>query len=150
MKTEIAFNCSRPARSSVFAFPRIWADATTSPTVSLFDMGIYSVNGLALHRIAIEYPQNSAVFNFGDPTVVTDLYFDPGTHLLLYSVDALNFGSTQQQSLSRVTTYGAYQQFSGILVPTSIQQSLNGQLQWTLQMSQIQINTNPIISTFSF
>lgn len=137
-------------RAGIVAFPRVWFDAATSPRISLYDQGPYTARGQTLHRITLEYPLFSSTSSSGGPTVATDLYFDSNTHLLLYSVDALSFSSSPNQAFSRITSYGGYQAFNGVLIPSTIGQSLNGQLEWTLQLSQVTTNTNPPVSTFSF
>jgi len=141
-----------PATSSagVVAFPRIWTDALASTNVSLYDHKIYSGTGENLHRITIEHALDTEVNNsLGKKTAVTDLYFDPDSHLLLFSVDSLPF-TGMRSPLIRVTTYSNRQSFQGVSVPTTIKQTLNGQLQWTLSLSQITLNTNLPTSTFTF
>lgn len=141
-----------PATSGagIVAFPRLWFDAVTSPLTSVYDQGSYIGTGQPLHRITLEYPLFPSNSASGGPTVATDLYFDPTTHLLIYSVDALSFSGALNQTFSRITSYGGYQAFNGILVPSTIGQFLNGQLEWMLQLSQVTTNTNPSVSTFSF
>jgi hypothetical protein len=142
-----------PATSSagIVAFPRIWADAATSASISLYDQHLYAGTGSNLHRITVDYaledPGGNRIWN---KTAATDLYFNPGTHLLNYSVDAVKFNVLDRQPFQRVTSYEQYQKFSGISVPTVIKQYLNGQLQWTLQLNQVTINSNPATSAFSF
>jgi hypothetical protein len=141
-----------PATSSagIVAFPRIWTDAAVSTKVSLYDHKIYTGTGQSLHRITIEYPIDAeGGSSFSKRTAATDLYFDPNTHLLLFSVDSFSV-STMRRQLTLVTSYGNYQPFEGVSVPTTIKQALNGQEQWTLQLSQVTINTNSPTSTFSF
>jgi len=142
-----------PATSSagIVAFPRIWADAATSASISLYEQHLYTGTGSNLHRITMEYAlEGPAGSRLGNKTAATDLYFDPSTHLLDYSVDAVTFNGPTRQPFQRVTDYEEYQQFSGIKVPTVIKQYLNGQLQWTLQLNQVTINSNPDASVFSF
>jgi hypothetical protein len=139
------------ASAGIVAFPRIWADAATSSKVSLYDQHLYTGTGSNFHRITIEYalevPSRSF---FGNKTAATDLYFNPSTHLLDYSVDAVTFNGPARQSLSRVTSYEQYQQFNGVKVPTTIKQYLNGQLQWTLLLSQVTENATHSADTFLF
>jgi hypothetical protein len=142
-----------PATSSagIVAFPRIWADGATSSRISLYDQNTYASDGQSFHRITMEYPlESTSGDRLGIKTAATDLYFDPNTHLLVYSVDAVTFNGSSGQILSRVTGYSGYQQFNGIKVPATIKQYLNGQLQWTLQLSQVNVNTAPPATTFSF
>jgi len=146
------FGVLPPATSSagIVAFPRIWTDAAVSPNVSLYDQKFYAGTGQSLHRITIEYPIDAeGGSSFSKRTAATDLYFDPNTHLLLFSVDSFSVSSMRRQ-LTRVTSYGNYQSFEGVSVPTTIKQALNGQEQWTLQLSQVTISTNSPTSTFSF
>jgi hypothetical protein len=55
-----------------------------------------------------------------------------------------------RRQLARVTSYASYQPFEGVSVPTTIKQILNGQDQWTLQLSQVTMNTNSPANTFLF
>lgn len=138
------------ARMGIVAFPRLWKDALNLPQFSLVDCGMYTGNGQTLHRITMEYQLTTGSFRPGDPTVATDLYFDPTSHVLLYSVDSLSFVISAGQPFLRVTGYSKFQVFDGITLPSVIQESLNGQLQWSLQLSQVSMNTNPALGTFSF
>ncbi|MGA2653866.1 MAG: hypothetical protein ABSF28_25375 [Terracidiphilus sp.] len=138
------------SRCGIVAFPIVWFDAATSSLVSLLDNGIYMGTGQPLHRVTVEYQLAPGTYTKGDLTVATDLYFEPNTHLLLYSVDSLAFSNVSGAALLRVTSYSDYQKFGSLLVPATIQQSLNGQAQWSLQLSQVQINQNPPVGTFSF
>lgn len=138
------------SRIGIVAFPRVWTDAATSPLVSLFDHGLYAGTGQPLHRVTVEYQLNPGSYAVGDPTVATDLYFDPNTHLLLFSVDSVRFANAQQQVFLQSIAYGAYQTVNGVSVPTSLIQTLNDQPQWALQLSQITLNSHPTPDTFSF
>jgi hypothetical protein len=141
-----------PATSSagIVAFPRVWTDALASANVSLYDHKIYSGTGENLHRITIEHPLDIEVTNsLGKKTAASDLYFDPNSHLLLFSVESLSF-TGMRSPLIRVTTYSNYQSFQGVSVPATIKQTLNGQIQWTLSLSQVTLNPNLPTSTFTF
>lgn len=132
----------------IVAFPRIWAEAINSSRITFHDQGVFTGTGQSLHRITMEYPFAHA--SGFDATVATDLYFDPTTHFLVISVDDLRFQESPNRLFLRVTYYSNYQQLGGIPFPATIQQTLDGQQQWTLQISQLSINTNPPESTFSF
>jgi hypothetical protein len=138
------------ASSGIAAFSRIWTDAAVSGRVSLRDQKIYVASGQRLHRITIEYPIDDEKGSFlSKRTAATDLYFDPNTHLLLFSVDSFSV-SMMRRRLTRVTSYSGYQPFDGVSVPTTIKQALNGQDQWTLQLSHVAINTNLPANNFLF
>ena len=136
--------------AGLFALPRIWSDAISGAQISLFDAGTSTVQGKPFHRISIEYPLGAGDPTSANPTAATDLYFDTSTHLLCYSVDQVSFSESHDQVFTRITGYGSYQTLSGILIPTTIKQSINGQQQWTLQIAQISLNTNPSPSAFHF
>ena len=138
------------SNAGLLAFPRLWIGPLGTESVSLSDQGTYTAGVQNLRKITIEYPQFSGNYAAGDPTSATDLYFDPNSHLLLFSVDAVSFPGTAGQAVIRVTSYGSYQQFGQIMLPTLIQQALSGQTEWTLNLSQINTNVNPPDSTFSF
>jgi hypothetical protein len=142
-----------PGTSSagIMAFPRIWSVSATSSRISLSDQSSYSVSGQNLHRVTMEYPLESATGSKSlNGTAATDLYFDSNTHLLAHSVDAVTFSGPMRQTFNRASTYADYQQFSGVQVPTTIKQYLNGQLQWTLQLTQVTVNPALTTDTFSF
>jgi hypothetical protein len=99
----------------------------------------------------MEYPLESATGSKSlNGTAATDLYFDSNTHLLAHSVDAVTFSGPMRQTFNRASTYADYQQFSGVQVPTTIKQYLNGQLHWTLQLTQVTVNPALTTDTFSF
>jgi hypothetical protein len=135
--------------AGILAFPRLWGEALGSPQISLRDDGLFEGTAQTLHRITIEYPYAYSS-NGPIPTVATDLYFDPSSNLLLLSVDNLRVKENPNKLFQRVTSYGNYQLLSGVLFPTTIQQTVDGQPQWTLQISQVTTNTNPSDSTFEF
>jgi hypothetical protein len=140
---------STTSSAGLVALPRIWLYGATNSHLSLHDQGISAVFGPSLHRITVEYAlsaQNSPVV----PTHATDLYFDPDSHLLLFSTDSVSFGNTSGQTFLRMTTYGAYQPFNGVLIPTSITQYLDEQQEWTLTLTQLSLNSNLPASTFCF
>lgn len=141
-----------PATSStgIVAFPRLRIDVTTSSLLSLVDQKMYAGTGQSLHRITIAYPlDSSSGSSLKKKDVATDFYFDPNTHFLVYSVESQTFNNLRK-SLVRVTSYGSYQSFNGVFIPMLIRQTLNGQEQWTLQLNEVSINTNPPASIFSF
>lgn len=137
--------------AGIIAFPRVWTNAAASSRLSLRDQSNYSEAGKSFHRVTMEYPIESAAGGgLGNGTAATDLYFDLNTHLLAHSVDAVTFSGSMRQTFNRATAYADYKEFSGVEVPTTIKQYLNGQLQWTLQLNQITVNPALTTDTFSF
>jgi hypothetical protein len=136
--------------TELVAFPRIWTDALSSQRISLFDHGTFASNGHTFHRLTIEYALSPSGYKGFDPAAATDLYFDPTSHLLLYSVDAAVFNEQPNMISTRITEYNNYQAVNGILIPTLISEVLDGQPQWVMQLNTITTNTLSPDSTFSF
>jgi hypothetical protein len=132
----------------IFPLSKLWAGDAADAQISLHDQGVFSAGGQNLHRITMEYPYLQA--NGVHPTVSTDLYFDPATHLLALSVEDIRFVESPYRLFRRVTSYSNYQTIGAITLPANIQQTIDGQLQWTLQITQATTNTNPPDSKFSF
>jgi hypothetical protein len=102
-----------------------------------------SVSGNSLHRITFEAPvlsSQASVTTTRENVSLVDLYFDPGTHLLLKSVASVRLDSKDRAYYLQAITYGDYRQVAGVMIPHSFTQTLNGQRQWTLQL------TNPRVS----
>jgi hypothetical protein len=132
----------------ILPLSKLWAGVAPSRDTSLHDQGLFTESGQNLHRITMEYPYiHEGGFH---PTVSADLYFDPATHLLVLSVEDVRFVQSSYRLFRRVTSYSNYQAIGPIILPTTIQQTIDGQIQWTLQISQATTNTNPPDSTFSF
>jgi hypothetical protein len=139
------------ASAGIVAFPRIWTDAVPSSQISLYDHSTSAHDGHNLHRITIEYPIGAGLGTvLNERTTATDLYFDSSTHVLTQSVDAVTFNGPSRQTFSRETSYADYRQFDGVMIPATIKQYLNGQLQWTLNLSQVNINATLADNIFSF
>jgi hypothetical protein len=136
--------------AGIVAFPRTWILGLRSADASLFDRGTFTRKGQQLHRITIEYCMLGDTSPANPLTFATDLYFDPLTHLLLFSVDALDFGYHSPGGFLSVSEYDDYKQFDGMLLPSKIRQELNGQPEWELQLTEISTNNNPTTQTFSF
>jgi hypothetical protein len=139
------------AASGIFQFqlPRFanFPDASTS----LLDHGSSVVAGATLHRITFEFPvfsPNSRARTQKQKTVATDLYFDGTTHLLVKSVNAIRINGSGNNDFLREITYDDYRSVGNILIPFRYTQTLNGQNQWVLQLSEVQLN--PIIKATFF
>jgi len=138
------------AGAGLVAFPRVWTQALTSDRVALADFGRYTVDGVALHRITMEYAPGLEERSRNFSTYATDLYFSPDTHLLIYSVDTISSSDLEQRSQLRVTEYGDYQRIHGMLVPMRIMEMVDGQPSWDLHLSEIETNTSPSTAIFEF
>ncbi len=139
------------AKAGLIAFPRLLVSTFPSSNTAFIDQGQIQINGAFLHRITVEetaFP-NETIADQHDINI-TDLYFDPSTHLLIKSASAVQLDSADRERYLLVVTYGGYQKVQGSLVPFGYSQSLNGQQQWTLQLNQPNLQPSVDISYFQF
>lgn len=143
---------ARDAVAGLLAFPDLMEANFPAPNVMLIDQGMATVDGTTLHRITVEKPWP------GDPvdakgnllTTVTDFYFNPQTHLLRKSAHGVLGSKPSPEQFLEVITYGNYQVADGMQVPSQYRETLNGQILWTLQLTQIQLNLGLPQSDFHF
>jgi len=124
------------ARGGLVAFPLLLVSTFPDPTATIVDRGHVQLDGRLLQRITLEeevFPTQSAPSS--NDLSVTDLYFDPSSHLLIKSASFVQIDSANRARYLIVVTYGDYQAFSGVLVPLSLTETMNGQIQWTLQLN---------------
>ena len=118
-----------------FELPRL-ADFSNA-NASLFAKEAVALDGATLHRVAYEF---SSLSKAADKTAVTDLYFDAASHLLVKTAASILLEGTNNNRLLQVITYGDYRKVGSSLIPFRYTQTLGGQLQWTLQLSDVQLN----------
>lgn len=123
-----------------FELPRL-ADLQTKS--SILDHGMTVVDGMNLHRLTLEQPLTP------QKNIATDLYFDPETHLLIKTANAIRPDGSQSELL-RVITYGDYRSVDGVMIPFLYTQALDGQKQWTIQLSEVQLNPTIQLNYFEF
>lgn len=143
---------ARDSHAGLFSFPLL-ADANfPNPNTSLTDNGMVSVDGVSLHRITVEWPWegNPLDANGNARTSVVDFYFNPQTHLLMKTVNAVIGSMESPAQLLRAISYDDYRVADGIKVPYQYRQTLNGQLLWTLQLNEIQLHIGLANSSFQF
>jgi len=133
----------KTAASGIFQFqlPRLEDLQTNS---SVIDHGLTSSNGISLHRLTIERP-----FTSNHKNVATDFYFDTKTHLLVETSNSIGLEGVGS-SILRTITYGDYRQVDGVMIPFSFSQAIDGHKQWTLQLSEVQLNPSIQTTYFTF
>jgi hypothetical protein len=139
------------ASSGIFQFelPRL-ADFPHAST-SFLDRGSVSISGTLLHRLTYEIPAASADnAPMIKGAVVTDFYFDPISHLLIKSANSIRINGAGNNEFLRVITYGDYRKVGDLMIPFRYTQTLNGQKQWTLQLSDVQLNPDLNTTLFEF
>ena len=144
---------ARDAVAGLLAFPALMEANFPVSDVMLIDQGPATVDGAALHRITVEkpWPGDPVDAATGNPlTTVTDLYFNPQTHLLMKSALAVLGSQPSPEQMLEVVTYGGYSAANGMLLPHSYRQTLNGQILWTLELNQIHLNQGLPQSDFHF
>lgn len=144
---------ARDAVPGLLAFPALMEANFPTSTVMLIDQGTVSVDGTVLHRITVEkpWPGDPVDPATGNPlTTVTDLYFNPQTHLLMKSAIAVLGSQPSPEQMLEVITYGSYSAANGMLLPQLYRQTLNGQILWTLQLNEVHLNQGLPQSDFHF
>jgi hypothetical protein len=131
---------SETAVLGLFPFERLRAANFPEPDTSLIDHGLVTVDGVELHRITFESKTTNA----------TDLYFDPSTHLLVKTANAVFMDSARRATFLSVVTYGDYRKVGAILIPFSYAETIEGEQYRTLRLSDVQLNPGLTSSYFSF
>ncbi|WP_213807732.1 hypothetical protein [Granulicella sp. dw_53] len=139
------------ALDGLFAFPQLMMITFPDAQTSVLDRGTVAINGRSLHRISVQhtFSTEATSVTVTQPTIV-DLYFDPTTHLLLKSAAWIQVDTADRAKYLQVVTYGDYQTVNGIVLPFSYSQTLNGQRQWSLQLTNIQLSPAVETSLFTF
>lgn len=143
---------ARDAVAGLFAFPMLMEATLPATNTMLVDQGTVIVDGAALHRISVESPwPGNPLDDKGKPlTTVTDLYFNPQTHLLAKSANAMVGSKATPERYRSVVTYADYRAVNGMQIPFLYRETLNGQILWTLQLNQIQLNQGVSQTEFHF
>jgi hypothetical protein len=139
------------AKAELVSFPRLFTENFGRIASAIIDRGQVNIDGETLHRITVEEP----VLLNGEPAEpdtpsITDLYFDPAKHLLRMSASLVQVDSADRERYLVVSRYSDYQRDGTLLMPHSIRQTLNGQQQWTLQLTEIELHSASDPSYFQF
>lgn len=140
------------AKAGLVAFPRLLEAAFPDSTTSLIDRGQIQLDSRILHRLTVEesaFPSSPGAAQQQNISVV-DLYFDSFTHLLVKSASAIQLDSADRQRYLVVVTYDDYQKVQDSLIPFRYSQSMNGQAQWTLQLTNADLQPSFDPSYFQF
>jgi hypothetical protein len=145
------------ARQGIDTFARPRVSSFPDANTSLLEKGTESIGGRNLHRISVvqALPHgtthgNPSANNTPANFVVTDLYFDPVSHLLIKSAANLRLGGSGNEEFLECMTYDDYREVQGTQVPFRYTETLNGQMQWTLQLDTVTLNSGVQPSSFNF
>ena len=127
------------AVTGLVAFPELQDSTFPASSISLIDQGTVYVDRVGLHRITMEVPwthtTSSGMQRSG--ISITDLYFDPKTHMLVKSANILQGTDTKLALYMKVVTYGDYRARDNTHIPYLISESLNGRQVWMLQIDHV-------------
>ena len=129
------------AAQGLLALPKLLASSFPGTQTSVLDRGLVSIGSGMLHRITIENPLDSTAttVSAADQISVIDLYFDPASHLLIKSVSLAQLNSMDRDRYVKAITYSNYQTVNNVLLPLTLSQTLNGQLQWSFQLTDVHL-----------
>ena len=130
-----------------FGFVRLFSPSYPEKTSILSDQGMISIAGKSLHRITLD---DSSIDGLGNPWKTVDLYVDPANGEIVETVAFVHLSSSDAALYTLETSFSGYAPSNGATLPRTISQSLNGQPQWTLSLSSIDLSTVPAASLFTF
>jgi len=139
------------AVGGIVAFPRLFATTLGYTATAIVDRGFVTIGQTRLHRISILEPASadSSVAEHGEMTV-TDFYFDAKTHLLKMSAATPQVTSSDAERYLVVATYDDYSQVGQMLLPFKVSRTMNGQRQWSLQLTNANLAPATDSSYFTF
>ncbi|MDQ2843739.1 MAG: hypothetical protein M3Y72_22395 [Acidobacteriota bacterium] len=137
------------AATGIFQFVQPRLPNFPDATESLLDRGVKSVDGVPLHKVTVESAGEN--LNPAVPAnVATDFYFDPTSHFLVKSANSIRIDGAGNNNFLRVITYADYRKVGNSMVPFSYTQTLDGRKQWTLQITEVQLNPTLNSTFFEF
>ena len=126
---------------------RLLASGYPASSTILTDQGIITVATATLHRVTLDDP---SVDGTGNPWKTIDLYSDPKTGHLIESVATVHISTADRSLYTLDTIYADYRTAGLLQLPYTYTQNLNGQLQWTLTLNNINMSMLPDVSVFNF
>ena len=140
---------SDTAAAGLFPFERARLNRYTGAGTSLVDHGLTLISGTQLHRITLETPTLSRnPVTKSQETTATDFYFDPTSHLLVKTADSVQIVVGQRAKFLTVIMYGDYRKVGNSMIPFRYTETMDGQLYWTLQLSEVTLN--PVLDATYF
>ena len=155
MQSENGSTVQLPAlavASGIIPLPPTLAGAATDAQDSLIDGGIVEVEGARLHKVTFIRPLFTGSRNSQPPAqpLITDFFFNPTSHLLIKSVDAILLNQNSTARHLRVITYSDYRPVSGAMIPFCYRETTDGRLAWSLQFNNITAGSNHGAEYFRF
>lgn len=133
-----------------FPYPAI-AAALRDPTVTISYIGFVETGGRKFHQV--QTIRNLPKESDPDGTLArlsrTDYFVDGQTYLVTKTTDFTHPVETLTEEYPREMELEGYTAMSGVAVPTTVRQKINGQTIWEFRVSNITFNTNLSDADFS-
>ncbi len=140
---------SDSSAAGLFPFERARLNRYTGAGTSLVDHGLTLISGTELHRITLETPTlGRNPVTKSQETTATDFYFDPTSHLLVKTANSTLSTVGQRARFLTVITYDDYRRVGNSMIPFRYTETMDGQLYWTLQLSDVKLN--PVLDATYF
>ena len=135
---------------SIFGGPFVTPDALKSlagtPAVSIADRGTVTVDGRQLRKVTLSESVTGAV----QGRLSGDLYFDPGTHLLAFSVTQAQVEGRAVPPITRVIEYEGYSIEEGVSIPRKFTEIDGGRVGFVFNVKQASFNSSVDNAQFHF
>lgn len=139
------------AAAGIFPFQMVRAAHFPGKRTTLVDHEPVTANGTQLHRISVERPTiGSNPATKSAQTIAIDFYFDPLTNLLVKSASFQAAADGHSASFLRVVTYSDYRRVGTSMIPFHYSESMDGELYWTLRLTDVQLNPTFDTTYFQF
>lgn len=127
------------------------AFALSSSSIAVLDMGLVQLRGIQVRQIRIQQTFPTDPTGVFSKLATQDFFFDPNTALILETQDYLQpDNAASSVPVLHVVDFAQYQTASGLVVPLSIAETVNGQMTWRVQLSSIVFDTGLSESDFEF
>ena len=136
-------------QAGLFPFELARSVYLQSPSVTLTDGGMSTIDGMTLHRVTLERAtlgRNPVTQQ--RQTVVIDLYFDPSTHLLVKSRVPVDIG--RNVKLISDVTYSDYRLVGVVRITFQFNETIDGQPYRSVQLSAVTIVPTLDSTLFAF
>lgn len=142
------------AGAGLLMTPWVLADALSDQRAALRDGGTASIQGQLLHKVTFSRPPcpplSACPIYLERQRLITDLYFDTRSDLLIKSVDEIRLSDISPAKAIRVITYGGYRTVRQSLVPFEYSETLGGQFNWVFAVSTVTFGAPHDASYFTF
>jgi hypothetical protein len=135
--TNLAYHTALGLRWLTFPIPKLLL-SLRDPNLTIVDKGLKAVDDKQFEDIHIE----STIKNKLHAKLSTEDYLvDPLTFTLSEIDDNTHPSNDILKDIPHAVTFGNFQTVQGISVPLSVSEKVNGQVVWSIQLTQVVFNT---------